>query len=78
MAKQIFTGTIVSTKMQSTVVVEVTRRTPHPMYRKLVKKSNNIKADTNGHEVQLGQTVVVEETRPLSKGKFFKVVEVKK
>lgn len=75
MAK-IFTGVVVSDKMVRTVVVEVTSRKPHPIYRKLLKRSKRFKADTNGLEVRLNERVRIAETKPLSKDKYFVVKEV--
>ena len=71
-----FEGKIVSLKMNKTAVVEVVRRTPHPLYKKLLRRSKKYKADTAGLELVLGQKVKIAETKPMSKGKFFKVVEV--
>lgn len=70
------TGKVVSTGMEKTVVVEVSRTKPHPMYKKLLKRSKRIKADTGSFALTVGQAVIIEETRPLSASKFFKVVEV--
>ena len=75
MAK-VFTGTVISDKMTNTVVVEITDRKPHPLYKKLLKKSKHLKADTNGKDVKAGQTVKITETRRMSKDKYFKVVDV--
>lgn len=75
MAK-IFTGKVVSTKMQDTAVVEVIRLLPHPLYKKLLKRSKNHKVDTKDQAVVVGQTVEIVETRPTSKGKHFKVKRV--
>lgn len=69
-------GIIVSTKMKNTVVVEVTNQKPHPLYRKLLKTTKRFKADLNNQTVELGDTVVITETRPISAGKYFKVTEV--
>lgn len=72
-----FSGKILSLKMAKTAVVEVTTKSPHPLYRKLLRKSKNFKADTQGFDkLEVGQRVKIAETRPISKGKFFKVVEV--
>lgn len=75
MAK-ILIGKVISTKMQGTVVVEVTRRTPHPLYKKLLKRSNHFKVDPNGQTLVVGQNVKIVETKPQAKGKYFKVQEV--
>jgi small subunit ribosomal protein S17 len=72
---KIFDGPVISVGMQNTIVVEVTRRVPHPLYKKLIKKSSKFKADTNGIEVSVGDVVRIQETRPISKGKFFKVAQ---
>ena len=74
--KKTFVGTVVSDKMQKTVVVSIQRRVAHPRYGKLIKITKRFKADTNGMEVKVGQTIKMEETRPISKGKFFKVIEI--
>jgi len=72
-----FTGKVVSLKMNKTAVVEVVRRKPHPLYRKLIKRSKRIKADiAKDLTLTLGQTVKIVETKPISKGKFFIVKEV--
>jgi small subunit ribosomal protein S17 len=71
-----FDGKIVSVKMNKTVVVEIVRRTPHPLYKKLLRRSKKYKVDTNGLELVLGQKVKIAETKPMAKGKFFKVLEV--
>jgi small subunit ribosomal protein S17 len=71
-----FNGKIISLKMNKTAVVKVTRRKPHPLYRKLMVKSSNYKVDTGNLELALGQNVKIAEIRPMSKEKFFKVLEV--
>lgn len=73
-----FEGKIVSLKMNKTAVVEIVRRTPHPLYKKLLRRSKKFKADTNGLELVVGQKVKIAETKPIAKGKFFKVLEVVK
>jgi small subunit ribosomal protein S17 len=69
-------GVIISLKMQKTAVVEVPRIAPHPLYKKLLRRSTKIKADTAGKELNVGDRVVIVETRPISKDKKFKVLEV--
>jgi small subunit ribosomal protein S17 len=73
MAK-VLAGKVVSVKMNDTVIVEVVRRTPHPLYKKLVKKSKKFKVDSKGQEVTVGQDIKIVETRPISKDKHFKVL----
>ena len=71
-----FVGKIVSIKMNRTVVVEVVRKTPHPLYKKLIKRSGRFMADTGELTLNVGDKVKIAETRPMSKNKFFKVLEV--
>jgi small subunit ribosomal protein S17 len=75
---KLLTGKIVSVKMQNTVLVEVVRRTPHKLYGKLLKRSKKYKADPSGKELEVGQMVKIEETKPISKDKHFIVKEVLK
>ncbi len=75
MAK-VFTGKVISTKMHNTVVVEVTHLTPHKLYKKLLKRSKHFKVDTNGQEVMVGKWVKITEIKPMSKEKYFKILEV--
>ena len=75
MAKRL-NGVIVKVGMKDTVVVEITRRTPHPLYRKLIKRSSTFKADTKEVNAALGDTVTIVETKPISKDKHFKIEKV--
>ncbi|PIP86525.1 30S ribosomal protein S17 [Candidatus Campbellbacteria bacterium CG11_big_fil_rev_8_21_14_0_20_44_21] len=71
--KKRMTGTVVSDKMEKTVVVEVQRFIKHPKYKKFIKVKKRYKAhDESGSKN--GQKVVIEETRPISKNKHFIVV----
>lgn len=70
---KMFVGKVVSAKMQGTVVVEVERKIVHPLYKKILRRSKKIKADTNKLELSLGDKVRIVETRPISKNKYFKV-----
>lgn len=76
MAKKTFTGKVVSNKMTKTVVVEIERMIRHPVYKKTLKRTGRIKADTNGMEMAVGQYVKIEQTRPVSRDKSFKVIEI--
>ena len=76
MAGKTFIGTIVSDKMQNTIVVEIVTSIPHPLYGKKIKRTQRLKADTNNMEVKIGETVKIEETRPMSKDKNFKVIAI--
>ena len=71
-----FEGTVVSAKMQNTIVVEVFRRKPHPLYKKLLKRSKRYKVETGGYSVSVGDKVKILETKPISKDKYFRVTEV--
>ncbi len=74
---KVFEGIITSVGMNKTVVVEVFRRTPHPLYKKLIKRSKKLKADNTGFEnLELGNRVRITETRPISKDKYFRVSRV--
>ena len=75
MAK-VITGKVISVKMQNTAVVAVSRRVAHPLYKKLLKKTKNFKADTAGHTVAVGNEVKIIETKPMSKTKYFAIKEV--
>ncbi len=77
MAK-IFVGTVISAKMKDTAVVEVSRHIPHPLYKKLLKRSKKYKVDTKGQQVAEGDTVRIIETLPISKDKHFKIAKVEK
>ena len=72
---KIFEGTIISLKMQNTAVVEVLRRVPHPLYKKVLKRTKKHKADTAGFTLLVGDKVKIVEVRPISKEKHFKVLE---
>lgn len=76
--KKTFIGKIISLKMNKTAVVEAVRRQPHPLYRKLLKRSSKFKADTGNLTLAVGQKVKIRETKPISKEKFFVVTEVVK
>ena len=69
-------GRVVSDKMQKTVVVEVSRRGRHPVYKKIVQHSVRYKAHDERGEAHAGDTVLIAETRPMSKEKRWRVVRV--
>ena len=69
-------GKVVSDKMDKTVVVIVADRVAHPIYKKIIKRSYRLKAHDERNECGLGDTVRVMETRPLSKDKRWRVVEI--
>lgn len=74
MAK-ILKGTIILVKQHNTAVVKVVRRTPHSLYKKLITKSKKYQVDTTGFTPEIGQAVKILEIRPLSKKKYFKILE---
>jgi small subunit ribosomal protein S17 len=69
-------GTVVSNKMQKTVVVAVENTVLHPMYLKYIKRTSKFLAHSEQSDVNIGDRVVIEETRPLSKRKRWNVREV--
>jgi small subunit ribosomal protein S17 len=69
-------GTVVSDKMDKTVVVAVSRTTRHPLYGKTIRRTTNFKAHDEGNQCQVGDKVKIMETRPLSKDKRWRVTEV--
>jgi small subunit ribosomal protein S17 len=69
-------GRVVSDKMQKTVVVEVSRRGKHPVYKKIVRHSARYKAHDERGEAHVGDTVLIAETRPISKDKRWRLVRV--
>ena len=71
---KVFEGQVVSVPGGHTAIVEVVRKTPHPLYKKLIKRSKKYKVDTAGLDVAIGANVKIVETRPISKNKFFKLV----
>lgn len=72
---RILEGVVVSFKMQKTAVIQVTRLTPHPIYKKLIRKNKRIKVDTSGLQLAVGDWVKIGQTKPISKQKHFKILE---
>ena len=70
------TGIVVSDKMDKTVVVAVRTKVRHPLYGKMVNKTTKFKAHDENNECGVGDTVRIMETRPLSKDKRWRVVEI--
>ncbi len=70
------TGKVVSNKMQKTIVVAVEDHVKHPLYGKIVKRTYKLKAHDEKNECSIGDTVKVMETRPLSKDKRWRLVEI--
>ena len=69
-------GKVVSDKMDKTVVVAISDRVAHPLYKKIVGRTYKLKAHDEKNECGIGDTVKVMETRPLSKHKRWRVVEI--
>jgi len=69
-------GTVVSNKMDKTITVQVERRVKHPLYGKYIKRSNKIHAHDEENQCQEGDLVTIEETRPISKLKTWKLSSV--
>ena len=70
------TGKVVSNKMDKTIVVAIENRVKHPLYKKVVKSTYTLKAHDENNECNIGDTVKVMETRPLSKDKRWRLVEI--
>ena len=70
------TGRVVSDKMDKTIVVAVEDHVRHPLYKKIVKRTYKLKAHDENNECRVGDTVKVMETRPLSKDKRWRLVEI--
>jgi small subunit ribosomal protein S17 len=69
-------GLVVSDKMDKTVVVAIERRVPHPVYGKMVTRTKRLKAHDEGNTAKVGDTVRIVETRPLSKDKRWRLLEI--
>jgi small subunit ribosomal protein S17 len=69
-------GVVVSDKMSKTIVVEVERRVPHALFKKIVRKTSKFYAHDEEAKAKIGDKVRIEETRPMSKLKRWKLVEV--
>ena len=69
-------GKVVSDKMDKTIVVAVVDNVKHPLYKKIVKRTYKLKAHDENNECNTGDTVKVMETRPLSKDKRWRLVEI--
>jgi len=74
--RQTVVGTVVSDKMQKTVVVEIARLVRHQAYDKMVRRKTKVKAQDEQNACHVGDTVELMETRPLSKDKRWRVMEI--
>ena len=78
MPKRILQGVVVSDKQDKTIVVRVDRRFTHPIYKKTIRRSKNYPAHDENNEFKTGDTVRIEESKPLSKLKRWTVVQDEK
>jgi small subunit ribosomal protein S17 len=76
--RKVVIGQVVSTKMAKTIVVEATRQKAHPLYRRVVKRSKKFSAHDENKTANVGDFVKIEETRPLSRLKRWRLIEVVK
>ena len=74
--RKVHTGKVVSDKMDKTITVAIVDNVKHPLYGKIVKKTYKLKAHDENNECRIGDTVKVMETRPLSKDKRWRLVEI--
>ena len=74
--RKVRVGVVVSDKMDKTVLVRIDRRVRHPLYKKTVARSNKLAAHDETNDAHVGDMVKVMETRPLSKSKRWRVVEI--
>lgn len=70
------TGKVVSNKMEKTVTVLIERRVKHPLYGKIVKRSTKLHAHDESNDCNMGDVVIIKETRPQSKTKSFALVSI--
>ena len=69
-------GIVVSDKMDKTIVVAVSERVKHPLYKKIVNRTKKLKAHDENNACGIGDKVLIQETRPLSKDKCWRLVEI--
>ena len=74
--RKVRVGVVMSDKMDKTVVVRLERRFPHPIYRTIIRRTSRIKVHDEKNECRVGDVVKVTETRPLSKDKRWRLLEV--
>ena len=74
--RKTLTGKVVSDKMDKTITVAIENHVKHPLYGKIVKRTYKLKAHDENNECKMGDTVKVMETRPLSKDKRWRLVEI--
>lgn len=77
-SQKIITGTVVSDKMQKTIVVKTMHKSKHPMYGRTIKRYNKFKVHDEKNAAKVGDTVRITATRPVSKEKNFRLLEIVK
>ena len=75
-SRKMRTGKVVSDKMDKTIVVAVESRVPHPLYKKIIKRTYKLKAHDENNDCGIGDRVRVMETRPLSKDKRWRLIDI--
>ena len=75
-SRKVKIGKVISNKMDKTIVVAIEEHVKHPLYKKVVKNTYKLKAHDENNECHIGDTVKVMETRPLSKDKRWRLVEI--
>ncbi|MCX8030449.1 MAG: 30S ribosomal protein S17 [Thermodesulfovibrionales bacterium] len=76
MPKKVYTGKVLSNKMDKTVVVSVTRMFQHPVYKKTIKSVTKLKAHDEENRCKIGDIVQIIESRPISKHKHWQVIKI--
>ena len=74
--KQVLQGVVVSDKMEKTIVIEIVMRKLHPLYKKYLTRSKKVKAHDETNDAKVGDTVRVAESRPLSRDKRWRLIEI--
>ena len=70
------TGIVTSNRMEKTVTVKIERKVPHPLYKKYIRKSTKVHAHDEENQCQIGDVVTVQQCRPISKSKTWRLVKV--
>ena len=70
------TGIVTSNKMEKTITVKIERKVPHPLYKKYIRKSTKVHAHDEENQCQIGDVVTVQQCRPVSKSKTWRLVKV--
>ena len=73
-----YVGIVIGDKMQKTIIVSITRMAKHPKYNRIIKRHNKFKVHDEKNTAKAGDMVRIEETRPLSKDKRFRLLEIVK